>query len=81
MVERHSFRIVSGESRNCAFPQNFHTRKLGEITVFFAVIRSVEKGIVAVKFEKCIPAQRIVLNVQPQVEISILKLESRDFSE
>ena len=23
--------------RNCAFPQNFHTRKLGEITVFYAV--------------------------------------------
>ena len=22
---------------NCAFPQNFHVRKLGEITVFFAV--------------------------------------------
>ena len=22
---------------NCAFPQNFHARKLGEITVFFAV--------------------------------------------
>ena len=22
---------------NCAFPQNFHTRKLGEITVFYAV--------------------------------------------
>ena len=22
---------------NCALPQNFHTRKLGEITVFFAV--------------------------------------------
>ena len=22
---------------NCAFAQNFHTRKLGEITVFFAV--------------------------------------------
>ena len=22
---------------NCAFPQNFHTRKLGEITVFIAV--------------------------------------------
>ena len=21
---------------NCAFPQNFHTKKLGEITVFFA---------------------------------------------
>ena len=23
--------------RNCAFPQNFHTRKLGEITVFLSV--------------------------------------------
>ena len=23
---------------NCAFPQNFHTRKLGEITVFFAML-------------------------------------------
>ena len=22
---------------NCAFPQNFHTMKLGEITVFYAV--------------------------------------------
>ena len=22
---------------NCAFPQNFYTRKLGEITVFYAV--------------------------------------------
>ena len=22
---------------NCAFPKNFHTRKLGEITVFYAV--------------------------------------------
>ena len=23
---------------NCAFPQNFHTRKLGEISVFYAVV-------------------------------------------
>ena len=22
---------------NCAYPQNFHARKLGEITVFYAV--------------------------------------------
>ena len=37
-VETHSFRIVSGESPvNCAFPQNFHTVKLGEITAFYAV--------------------------------------------
>ena len=41
-VERHSFRIVSGDFHkrlcwNCAFPQNFHTRKLGEITLFFTL--------------------------------------------
>ena len=40
-VKRQSFRIVSDESPElcgyCAFPQNFHTRKFGEITVFFAV--------------------------------------------
>ena len=35
-MERHSFRIVSGESL-CAFSQNFHTRKLGKITAFYAV--------------------------------------------
>ena len=23
---------------NCAFPQKFHTKKLGEITVFYAVV-------------------------------------------
>ena len=32
-MKRHSFR------GNCAFPQNFHTRKLHEITVFYAVKR------------------------------------------
>ena len=42
-MERHSFRTVSGESLaklcgNCDFPQNFHTMKLGEITVFDSVI-------------------------------------------
>ena len=33
LVERHNF--LCG---NCAFSQNFRTRKLGEISVFFAVI-------------------------------------------
>ena len=28
---------------NCAFPQNFHTRKLAEITVFYAV-GTADKG-------------------------------------
>ena len=36
------FRAISGNRPklrgNCAFPQNFHTRKSGEITVFFVVI-------------------------------------------
>ena len=32
--ERHSFSICG----NCAFPQNFHTRKLGEIRIFYAVL-------------------------------------------
>ena len=33
-VERHSFPKLFG---SCAFPQNFHTEKLGEITVFYGV--------------------------------------------
>ena len=41
-AERHSLCIVSDDSlktmRKCAFPQNYHTRKVAEITVFFAVI-------------------------------------------
>ena len=28
---------------NCAFPQNFHTTKLGEITVFYAVFGRIAK--------------------------------------
>ena len=43
-VERGSFLIVVGECPklcgNCAFPQNFHTKKLGKITVSYAVIQS-----------------------------------------
>ena len=43
-LESHSFRSVSGEScGNCAFQQNFHTRKLGEISVFQAVLSYVEQ--------------------------------------
>ena len=40
-MERYSFCMVSEVRsklcKNCAFPQNFHTRKLGGITVFYAV--------------------------------------------
>ena len=33
---------ISRNCENCAFPQNFHTLKLGEITVFYVVKLSVE---------------------------------------
>ena len=36
-MERHSFHRVLKLCEKYAFPQNFHTRKLGEIAVFFAV--------------------------------------------
>ena len=38
-------RLVSAEFwviRNCAFPQNFYTKTLGEITVFFVVTSVLE---------------------------------------
>ena len=30
---------------NCAFPQNFHTKKSGEITVFFLVLIAYSLGV------------------------------------
>ena len=43
--ERQSFRIVFGDRPklcgNSAFKQNFHTSKLGEITVFFTVLMNI----------------------------------------
>ena len=42
-MERYSFRIVSGKSRNCVFPQNLFPKKLGEIPVFYAVIVVLNK--------------------------------------
>ena len=35
-VEKHVFCIVPSDEET-AFPRNFHTRKLGEITLFYAV--------------------------------------------
>ena len=39
-MARHSFPQSFGRKLcgNCAFPQNLHARKLGEITVFYPVI-------------------------------------------
>ena len=36
-VKNGLFIKKKGVCENCAFPQKFHTRKLGEITVFYAV--------------------------------------------
>ena len=36
-VERHSLHIVLSDSRNHAFPKNWHTEKSGEMTMLFAV--------------------------------------------
>ena len=30
--------VISPLCGNCSFPENFHTRKIGEITIFFAVV-------------------------------------------
>ena len=37
---QYSFGQIAKLCGNCAFPQNFHTRKLGEIMVFYAVCRN-----------------------------------------
>ena len=37
MVWKFCGKVQFPHTRNCAFPQNFHTMKLGEITVFYAV--------------------------------------------
>ena len=34
---RYNFERAARNCRNCAFPQNFHTTKSGEFTVFFAM--------------------------------------------
>ena len=39
----HSFGRIARNYAETAFPQNFDTRKLGEITVFFAVVANTHK--------------------------------------
>ena len=48
---------------NCAFPQNVHTRKLGEITVFFAVLHTVRvtRNVTKLRKEKFPPAIKHLL--------------------
>ena len=46
-VERHSFpqsfARTAQNSAETAFPRNFHTRKLGEISIFFALLAKTAK--------------------------------------
>ena len=48
---------------NCAFVQNFHTRKLGEITVFFAVLLSSGVAFLTNQFYFLIIASKMSVNV------------------
>ena len=45
-LERHSFHIVLGNRPklcgNSTLPQNFHTRKLGEIMISYAIVWSCQ---------------------------------------
>ena len=61
-MERHSFRIVSGESQICAFRQNFYTRKLGEITVFYTVLN---RTLVFYRLAKLKKALEIGFSIKP----------------
>ena len=55
-MERYSFPIVRANGRklrgNCAFPQNYHTRKLGEITVILRSVYKVENSPVLLKIQR-----------------------------
>ena len=44
-VEKHSGKTQAIRPKlcgNCAFPQNFHTRKLGEITVLLTMVKYLQ---------------------------------------
>ena len=47
---------------NCAFPQTFYTRILGEITVFYAVINRVidQQSTISVSYQKLIATSNIL---------------------
>ena len=44
MFQESWFHLCPKLCRNCVFPQNFHIRKLGEITVFYVVIYRDNQG-------------------------------------
>ena len=46
-METHNFRVSDDKTADCAFPKNCHTRKLGEILIFYAVQVFYLNGITA----------------------------------
>ena len=58
---------------NCAFPQNFHTRKLGEITVFFSVYEKHAKNNL-LNGKRRISGNIFEINADLTVEVKLKKL-------
>ena len=60
-AEMHSFHSVLGELpetlQKCAFPQNFHIKKLGKISIFYAIICYGENGTFVF-----LPIQKMICN-------------------
>ena len=52
MIMKYTVKNCPKLCGNCAFPQNFHTRKLREITVFFAVIMAKSRYEAILNFPK-----------------------------
>ena len=48
----HSFGWITRSYTETVFPQNFHTRKLSEITVFYAVVKDTEKKHLQMKLQR-----------------------------
>ena len=68
--------------RNCAFPQTFHTRRLDQITVFFAVnAASFSSAFLGVfrNFQKILSAEQLRTTASKLFNIFFLKLFSNSF--
>ena len=85
-MERHSFRTVSGNSSktcgNFAFLQNFHTRKFGEMTIFFcfSIVSIDEFEQVNVNWEANIMQRTCLFNFKTFDGINSIKNQKQPFA-
>ena len=78
------FRVIHPNlCRNCSFPLHFHTRKLGEITVSYAVTKSIDKEYTSTSqqiFEReRTNESKIAYNKQRNICVSLLRKTKRDY--